>query len=291
MANKNSGMMNEYIKKVIRRLKRARYKPLKVFFFHQVSSRFVEGKDKEYIFTSLDDFERDVQYLKRRYHFVPLAEAYELFQHKKTRTKRYAVITFDDGYTNIMEALDVLKQQNIPATIFVNSRYVFESAVGVINLFTLMHSSLPVMFSHEQRQMVERLYDQELQVDYKKNWDDLMASMPEIPSVLSDLYLTPSQLEHLDSSLFTIGMHGYEHYNSLQLTDEEFMENVEKDMARLSVYSNFIPFFCFPYGFARESQLDLLRNAGIVPVLCSGGDNYSVEKVIYRQCLDGVKLG
>lgn len=200
------------------------------------------------------------------------------------------MITFDDGYANILEALDLLKALDIPATVFVNSKYVFERAVGVINLYTLMHSSLPVKFSDEQWQMIERLYDQELQVDYKKNWDGLMASLPEIPSVLSDLYLTPSQLDGLDKSLFTIGMHGYEHYNSLQLTDEEFMENVEKDRARLSGYSNFIPFFCFPYGFARESQLDLLRKAGIVPVLCSGGDNYSVEKVIYRQCLDGVKL-
>lgn len=290
MANKSGQMMNEYVKKTVRRIKRVWYKPLKVFFFHQVSSRFVEGKDKEYIFTSLDDFERDVQYLKRRYHFIPLTEAYKLFRHKKARSKRYAVITFDDGYANVLEALDVLKRQGVPATIFVNSKYVFEKAVGVINLYTLMHSSLPVKFSEEQRQMIEKLYDQELQVDYKKNWDDLMASLLEIPTVLSDLYLTPSQLEHLDSSLFTIGMHGYEHYNSLQLTDEEFIENVEKDRARLSGYSNFIPFFCFPYGFARESQLDLLRNVGIVPVLCSGRDNYSVEKVIYRQCLDGVKM-
>ena len=283
-------MMNEYVKKAIRRLKRAWYKPLKVFFFHQVSSRFIEGKDKEYIFTSMDDFERDIQYLKRRYHFVSLTEAFKLFQHKKARRKRYAVITFDDGYANILEALDVLKRQNVPATIFVNSRYVFERTVGVINLYTLMHSSLPVVFSDEQRRMVERLYDQELQADYKKNWDELMASLPFLQPALSDLYLTPTQLENLDKLLFTIGMHGYEHYNSLQLTDEEFVENVEQDYANLSQYSNFIPFFCFPYGFARESQLKLLRGRNIVPVLCSGGDNYDVKEVIYRHCLDGVRL-
>lgn len=97
-------------------------------------------------------------------------------------------------------------------------------------------------------------------------------------------------MDQLDKSLFTIGMHGYEHYNSLQLTDEEFVENMERDRANLSQYSNFIPFFCFPYGYARESHLRLLRNAGEVPVLCAGGDNYSVKDVIYRQCLDGVKL-
>ena len=283
--------MNVILKKVVHRLKCEFFKPLKVFFFHQVSSHFVDGKDKEFIFTSFEDFKSNILYLRQRYQFISLPEAYGLYQHKRLRGKRYAAITFDDGYANTLEALDYLRQLNIPATIFVNSKYVFERSLGVINLYTLMHSSMPNGFNEEQHQMIEKLYNQDFQTDYKKNWDGLMASIPEIPSGLSDLYLTPLQLEHLDPSLFTIGMHGYEHYNSLQLTDEEFMENVEKDRARLSGYSNFIPFFWFPYGFARESQLDLLRNAGIVPVLCSGGDNYSVEKVIYRQCLDGVKLG
>ncbi len=283
--------MSLIARKIAKKISRELFKPLMVYFSHQVSSCFVEGKDKENIFSSLENFEKNICFLKQRYQIVSFPEAYELYKKKRWRVERYAVITFDDGYANTLEAIGFLRQLNIPATVFVNSKYVFERAVGVINLYTLLHSSLHNGFNAEQCQMIEKLYGQDLQTDYKKNWDGLMASLPEIPSVLSDLYLKPSQLEHLDPSLFTIGMHGYEHYNSLQLTDEEFMENVEKDRARLSGYSNFIPFFCFPYGFARESQLDLLRNAGIVPVLCSGGDNYSVEKVIYRQCLDGVKLG
>lgn len=291
MANERKGKtMNVIMKKMVHGLKREFFKPLKVFFFHQVSSHFVEGKDKFFIFTSFEDFKGNIQYLRQRYQFISLPEANGLYQHKRLRGKRYAVITFDDGYANTLEALDFLRQLNIPATIFVNSKYVFERSVGVINLYTLMHSPLPNRFNEEQRQMIEKLYNQDLQTDYKKNWDGLMASMLEIPSVLSDLYLTPSQLEHLDPSLFTIGMHGYEHYNSLQLSDEDFMDNVDKDRALLSNYPNFIPFFCFPYGFARDSQLKLLREAGMVPVLCSGGDNYSVDRVIYRQCMDGVKL-
>ncbi|MBR1514747.1 MAG: polysaccharide deacetylase family protein [Bacteroidales bacterium] len=276
--------------KAKRKLLRLWYKPLKVFFFHQVSSRFVEGKDKEYIFTSLADFERNILLLSRRYRFVSLKEAYELFQSRKVRRERYAVITFDDGYANILEALAVLQRLHIPATVFVNSKYVFERTVGVINLYTLMHSSSFVEFTDEQRQMIEQLYGQELQNNYKKNWDGLMASLSSLPQVLSDLYLTPSQLEGLDKSLFTIGMHGYEHYNSLQLSDEEFVENVERDYASLSKYANFIPFFCFPYGFARESQLQQLRDRHLVPVLCSGGDNYDTKKGVYRHCMDGVRL-
>lgn len=282
--------MSQIVDKIARKVSRELYKPLKVFFFHQVSSHFVGGKDKESIFSSLDQFEKNISFLKKHYHLVSLTEANALFQQKKWRKEQYAVITFDDGYANILEALEVLKGQRIPATIFANSKYVFERTVGVINLSVLAHSSLPNELTEEQKQQIDRLCDHGLQEGYKLRWDGLMNSLPPLPSALDDLYLTPTQLESLDKDLFTIGMHGYEHYNSLQLTDDEFRENVEKDKALLSNYSNYIPFFCFPYGYARESQLELLRKSGVTPVLCSGGDNYSVEKVIYRDCLDGVKL-
>ena len=278
------------ISKAKRRVFRDLYKPLKVFFYHQVSSRFVDGRDKESIFSSMEMFEKNLEYLRNHYQLISLPEANELFQQRKLRGERYAVITFDDGYANILEALEVLKKQMIPATIFANSKYVFERMVGVINLSVLAHSSLPNELTEEQKQQIDRLCDHGLQKEYKLRWDGLMNTLPPLPSALDDLYLTPTQLDQLDKSLFTIGMHGYEHYNSLQLTDEEFMENMERDRANLSQYSNFIPFFCFPYGYARESHLRLLRNAGVIPVLCAGGDNYSVKDVIYRQCLDGVKL-
>ena len=278
------------IGKAKRRVFRDLYKPLKVFFYHQVSSCFVDAKDKESIFSSMEMFEKNLEYLRNHYHLVSLPEANDLFQQRKLRGERYAVITFDDGYANILEALEVLNKQRVPATIFANSKYVFERTVGVINLSVLAHSSLPNELTEDQKRQIDLLCDHCIQDGYKQRWDDLMNSLPTLPTALDDLYLTPTQLDQLDKSLFTIGMHGYEHYNSLQLTDGEFMENMERDRTNLSQYSNFIPFFCFPYGYARESQLILLRKSGVVPVLCAGGDNYSAKDVIYRQCLDGVKL-
>lgn len=278
------------ITKAKRKVSRGLFKPLKVFFFHQVSSRFVDGKDKESIFSSMKMFEENINYLKNHYQLISLSEANELFQNRNIRRKRYAVITFDDGYANILDALQVLKKQRIPATIFVNSKYVFERTVGVINLSVLAHSSVPNELNEDQKLQIDQLCKHNLQEGYKRCWDSLMETLPTLPSTLEDLYLTPIQLEQLDKSLFTIGMHGYEHYNSLQLTDEEFLENVERDYANLSQYPNFIPFFCFPYGYARESQLKLLSDRNMVSVLCAGEDNYDVKKVIYRHCLDGVKL-
>lgn len=278
------------VAKAKRKILRNLYRPLNVFFYHQVSSRFVDGKDKKSIFSSMEMFEKNLDYLKSHYQLISLTEANELFQQRQLRGGQYAVITFDDGYANILEALEMLKKQGIPATIFANSKYVFERTVGVINLFVLAHSSLPNKLTEEQKQEIDRLCDHGIQDGYKQRWDDLMNTLPPLPSALDDLYLTPTQLDQLDKSLFTIGMHGYEHYNSLQLTDVEFVENMERDRINLSQFSNFIPFFCFPYGYVRESHLKLLRDAGIVPVLCSGGDNFSVKDVIYRQCLDGVKL-
>ena len=39
------------------------------------------------------------------------------------RLKKYAVLTFDDGYTSLKEVLPWLKEQNIPVTLFINPDY------------------------------------------------------------------------------------------------------------------------------------------------------------------------
>ena len=39
------------------------------------------------------------------------------------RSKKYAVLTFDDGYTSLKEILPWLEERKIPATLFINGKY------------------------------------------------------------------------------------------------------------------------------------------------------------------------
>ena len=86
-----------------------------------------------------------------------------------------------------------------------------------------------------------------------------------------------------------LASHGYRHADALSQSHEEFEENVRKAEKELSVYSNKINFFAFPYGKCTKEFIDILEELKIIPVLVDRIPNYSYssESVIHRECLDG----
>lgn len=55
--------------------------------------------------------------------FISLEDAYGHICNDWFRNKRYAVITFDDGYASLKEILPWLEAENIPVTLFINGKY------------------------------------------------------------------------------------------------------------------------------------------------------------------------
>ncbi len=70
-------------------------------------------------------FERQIRYLRVRYHLIPLWHAIELLQKGEELPSHALSLTFDDGYQNIFtNAYPILKKYNVPATIFVTTDFV-----------------------------------------------------------------------------------------------------------------------------------------------------------------------
>jgi peptidoglycan/xylan/chitin deacetylase (PgdA/CDA1 family) len=64
-----------------------------------------------------DDLRTQIRHFKREYAIVPLSE---IFTRRHNRGKRFLAITFDDGQrTNLLYALPVIKEEEVPATFFV----------------------------------------------------------------------------------------------------------------------------------------------------------------------------
>lgn len=55
--------------------------------------------------------------------FITMTEAYKHIAYDRIRTQKYAVLTFDDGYASLKEILPWLEEQRIPATLFINGKY------------------------------------------------------------------------------------------------------------------------------------------------------------------------
>jgi peptidoglycan/xylan/chitin deacetylase (PgdA/CDA1 family) len=85
------------------------------------------------LFISPESFERRLQFLTRRYHVIPLEEAFE--QHRSGRIKpRQVVLTFDDGFYNFLgRAMPTLKKYGAHGTVYVVTADV-ESGEPTFNL-------------------------------------------------------------------------------------------------------------------------------------------------------------
>jgi len=90
-------------------------KDLLILAYHRV---LPDVKGTGGIAVSCKDLEKQLIYLKnKKYTFITLEELAAKIDQKLT--EKYCVITFDDGYKdNYSYALPILKQLNIPATIF-----------------------------------------------------------------------------------------------------------------------------------------------------------------------------
>lgn len=101
--------------------------------------------------------------------------------------------------------------------------------------------------------------------------------------------LTFENIQHLVtkfSPLISIASHGWSHRDCLLMTDEEFVENVDKADSVLRKIDGYIPFYAFTFGRCVDTQLKYLGEKGLIPVLVDGEKNYN-QRYISRECIDG----
>lgn len=73
----------------------------------------------------LEEFEKQIYYLRRNYHIISLDEFYDNFINRKNFTDKDIILTFDDGYkNNLTTAAPFLTQYNIPFTVFIATNLV-----------------------------------------------------------------------------------------------------------------------------------------------------------------------
>jgi peptidoglycan/xylan/chitin deacetylase (PgdA/CDA1 family) len=73
---------------------------------------------------ALDEFKKKIDTMRNQgYEFISLIEAYKHLQNDYIRRKKYAVLTFDDGYKSLLEILPWLEEQQIHCALFINGKY------------------------------------------------------------------------------------------------------------------------------------------------------------------------
>lgn len=113
-----------FIDKVKRKWTKMRLRPIRVFCLHYVCKKFDADTMYPCDWMDIDVFKKKIKDLQNLgYQFISLTEAYQHLQNDWIRTKKYAVLTFDDGYKSLLEVLPWLEEQGISSTLFINGKY------------------------------------------------------------------------------------------------------------------------------------------------------------------------
>lgn len=212
---------------------RLRYKPIRIFVFHQVS----EVRDplicQEEDWTQLEQFKHNIEHLIAECTFISLSEAYDKLQHDRYRLRKYAVLTTDDGLASVMNVIPWLEEKKIPLTLFINTRYMECDKLKPI---------------HQKW-----LHELEPDADGKE--------------IAKRMYLSKEQIWSLKSPYIEIGLHGHEHLDARAVAEEEFETNVELCVNQLCSHPRYFAAYAYPWGIGTAKSRKYLINKGIVPIM------------------------
>ena len=116
--------VNKIWAKICRRWVKFRLQPIRVVCLQHVCSEFDAVYRHSGDWMQIDEFKNKVFSMQKGgVEFISLTEAYKHICNDWFRYKKYAVLSFDDGYATLKELLPWLEEQRIPATLFINGKY------------------------------------------------------------------------------------------------------------------------------------------------------------------------
>ena len=96
-----------------------------ILMYHSVVDESLEGFVDPDNSVKVEQFRKQMAYLKKRCNVISLEALLHAIENKTPLPKRTVVLTFDDGYRdNLTHAAPILKEYDLPATIFVCTGYI-----------------------------------------------------------------------------------------------------------------------------------------------------------------------
>ena len=100
---------------------------LRILAYHRVWDEPPEtfAFDEELISANSEDFHRQMSWIKKHFEILSFADLHACAQQNRPWPRRALLVTFDDGYAdNYTHAFPILKELNLPATIFLSTGYI-----------------------------------------------------------------------------------------------------------------------------------------------------------------------
>ena len=217
---------------------------------------------------SVSRFREQMKFIKENYDIVDMNR---MSNHIMENDSGFRVaVTFDDGYRdNLLHALPVLEEFDIPATIYIVTRFpegdtrmwwfdlwdeIQKRELMIIYLRGRIQE-LPCSSLREQKQTYKTLSELLISSSPTQTWSRIMEWKNNQPlQGYPELLLSWSEIKHLNlSPLITIGAHTHTHPNLSLCTETELFEEMYTCKQILeSKLGDTIKHFAYPYGGADQ---------------------------------------
>lgn len=259
----------------------------KILLYHDCAPTETVYTAELHCTTSPDTFRAHIDYLKKHYKFVDVETIAE------GRAPDGAIaITFDDGYSSVYEhAFPVLKEANVPATIYLISSVVDNATLVWVNElnFFLRKAGPEALactrkhFAISGSEKVDEVISH-CRLNYRP--EQMGALLGELRELMkrpvaehaaeASLYLSWDQIAEMSEREITFGNHSRTHPNMERLTEEEQRAEIIGAQVDLKKHLSSIQSFAHPFGHKGDSTVTLVMNAGIACAADVGGYNVPV---------------
>jgi peptidoglycan/xylan/chitin deacetylase (PgdA/CDA1 family) len=241
--------------------------PFTILYAHQVSENPVSYYPDNFI--SVDEFRKQLRWLKKRFNVISLSEAYERNE-KGDDLRNCLTLTFDDGFRSNYELIaPILTEEKLSAAFFINNetidnqRFMWRTALlylqNMVDNQQLHHALLHIKRSDKKidlRKLSNLWQMSEKEGRLEKLWNG--CNLPPMNEILQQLkpYVTSQQTQAMQQAGFEIGGHSFSHPFCNQLNYNELKHEILNGNKDLRLILD-IPIEHFSYPFGNRPKADL----------------------------------
>ena len=233
-------------------------------------------------------FEMHCQILRKYFNVIPLSTLLNAIEKQKAGIEESlppnaVVITFDDGWIdNYQNALEILKRQNLPASVFLTTSY-----IGTNKLFWSDYYAQSRR-GYSQEQLLNELNElkrkdrtQRLKI-IEQTISDAQAKNP------APQFLNWEQIREMHSAGIEFGSHTHSHVFLDELESPDIHRELKSSFEAME--KNQIPALnclCYPNGFCSQASHEALREFGVKHAIMttSEQDLTSIPTLLGRTCI------
>jgi peptidoglycan/xylan/chitin deacetylase (PgdA/CDA1 family) len=195
------------------------------FNFHRIGDANTCQYDPNVFSCSAEDLKKHLQFIKNNFEIIDQTNFINIINKNQSTTKKFAYITFDDGYIDNYEvAFPILTAMNIPATFFVATGLIESTIIPWwdeiawhvkhcnLNKIKLSSWQKPIYLSKENKSnSIRRVLSQ-----FKSSHiEDQLVELRNATGLILDHYnnefMTWAHLAEMESAGMTIGAHSHSH--------------------------------------------------------------------------------